>query len=419
MIHKPFRKAMLDYVYLKGESVVQIYDSKSECCGCGGCVSICPKHAISMVEDENGFIYPVVDNDVCILCGLCKKICAYQNQLERYEPMEAYVAVSKTTDVSKSASGGVFSALAYSVLKEAGIVYGVTMEEKAGILRPHYIGIERLEDLHLLQGSKYVQSFTDDIFSEIKQYVKVGRKVLFAGTPCQVGELRKFLGQEYDNILLVDIICHGVPSNRFLNDYIEMLESKYHKKIVGFNFRDKTNGWGLNGSVIFYDGKTKFLSTDESSYYTLFLKASIYRESCYTCKYADTRRGGDITIGDYWGVAKQHPDIVSNEVDIKKGVSCLIVNSRKGKNYFDKYALNFQVWKSTFEKVSEYNEQLVRPSKKFVDYDEVMNLYQKEGYAAVDKWYKKKYGPGIMKKLKNRVPYKFKNWLKRICGRNC
>lgn len=235
-----------------------LFRDKAECCGCEACVNVCPKKAIHMQEDECGFRYPCVDEDLCVECGLCQKVCGYKYIEEHNEPMSAHVACTLSTDIMQSASGGVFACLAQNIIEQGGIVYGVSMELISDELVPMHIGVDKIEELVKLQGSKYVQSMIGDTYHQVKEQLLHGRKVLFSGTPCQVAGLKAYLGEmNKENLLLVDIICHGVPSVAFFQSYIKELEKKYKGKITSFKFRDKSSGWGLVGKATYRTAKNK------------------------------------------------------------------------------------------------------------------------------------------------------------------
>lgn len=204
----------------------ELCPEKKNCCGCGACINICPQNAIRFNEDKDGFLYPEIDEDRCINCLKCKKICAFQNQKKNVSIKETYVAVSKNTNVLESASGGLFASYAVSVLENGGMVYGCAMLEKNGKLYPKHIGISKKSELWRLKGSKYVQSDMGTVYYDIRQQLENEITVLFSGTPCQVSSLKKYLGKEYTNLYTIDIICHGVPSIKLFQDYLAYTEKK-------------------------------------------------------------------------------------------------------------------------------------------------------------------------------------------------
>lgn len=402
---------------------MEIYKDKKDCCGCGSCMNICPKNAINMKEDEYGYIYPSVDNTLCICCGACLKSCVFQNKEILNTPLETYAAVTANTNINNSASGGIFASIAKSVILDEGIVFGASMEYVNGKLTPMHIGINKVNELIRLQGSKYVQSYIGSIYKDVEEQLASERVVLFSGTPCQVAGLKSYLKRDYENLLLIDIICHGVPSARFFRDYVKLLEKKIGNKIIDFKFRDKTMGWGRLGKVIYQkangDSSYKMIYSQESSYYKLFLDSDIYRESCYQCKYACHDRVGDITIGDYWGIHIEHPELLTinnGALDQSEGVSCLITNTEKGKAYIERYSNGLRLFVSTFEKASRANSQLNVPCHESLNRVKILELYKDCGYDGVERWFMKNTGIKIyIIKLKNRIPKGVKKWIKSLC----
>jgi coenzyme F420-reducing hydrogenase beta subunit len=401
--------------------MIELYHNKEDCCGCGACVSICPQNAISMQEDENGFIYPFLSETLCIGCRLCKEVCAYQNQLSLNTPKEAYVAASKNDkNIVESASGGIFAEAATYIIKNDGIVFGVAFVKENSRLIPQHIGVSRLEDLKLLQGSKYVQSDMRNSMNQAKKYLDNGRHVLFSGTPCQVAGLKGFLKKDYENLITMDIICHGVPSSQMFNDFLQLNYNKKNYDVVDFKFRDKSSGWGEMARLDYFDRKNKLkhrlIPAHTSSYFHFFLKTQICRENCYSCKYACEKRTGDITIGDYWGIGQEHPELLSNSVYSEmKGISCVMISTSRGEVFFR--SLNSQIYAdlSKFEKISKHNEQLREPSKKGKDYQEIFRLYPRYGYQAVEKYYKRKYFINIiLHVIYNKIPLPMRKKIKKL-----
>lgn len=399
-----------------------ILGDKSKCCGCGSCINICPTNAIIMNNDEFGFNYPIIDEDKCIGCGLCKKVCAYQSDDKGNLPITVYAAASKESNsLKKSASGGIFFEIAKAILKEGGIVVGCSMEAENKNLHPCHIIINSEKDLIKLQGSKYVQSDTKFIFKEIKKNIEIGNKVLFSGTPCQSAALKKYLGnKEYDNLYLIDIICHGVPSNSMFKDYISFYNEILCANIKNFYFRDKSCGWGLRARVVYEkNGKelSKVVPMQFSSYYALFLQSEIYRENCYSCKYANEYRFSDLTLGDFWGIEEVHPEYLNSncgKLDKEKGISCILVNSDKGMRLIQYIKDSITLYESEFQKVAKNNGQLIKPSEKGKNRDKLLKTYSEKGYAGLDDLYynllgKKRYIYFVW----NLIPYKIRKLIKR------
>lgn len=394
-----------------------LFQDINDCCNCNGCTQICPKDAIYKYTDESGFGYPKIDSEKCIDCGLCQKVCAYQHISETNTPLSVYAAVSNDKlQLEKSASGGIFAAIATKYLNAGAIVYGSSIMREDDKFVVKHIGISTLEELPLLQGSKYLLSEINGSFKEIRAYLNEGRKVLFSGTPCQCAGLKGFLRKEYPNLFLIDLICHGVPNQQFFNDFIDFQYGEL-KGISGFAFRDKTKGWDLTGRIDYDNGnKHKFIPAGISSYYALFLDAQIYRKNCYSCKYACDNRPGDITIGDYWGIQKQHPELISSgQFNPHKGISCIIVNSRKGDELIKDIGDLLSLASSTYGKVASRNAQLLHPMKEGVYRSEIFSIYHREGYSGINRFYRKQYRlQRIIHSLLALLPYNLKDFLRRL-----
>ena len=392
-----------------------IVNEKDKCCGCGLCAIKCPKNAIEMREDEFGFVYPYINQDKCINCGICKKVCAYNNDsVENKFEKKVYGAVSKDDKILNStASGGVFTSIATEFIKQNGVVFGCSLEKENNKFIVKHIKVDNLDDLEKLKGSKYVQSDITNIFKEIKDCLKDNKKVLFSGTPCQVAAIKKFTNNP-DNLFTIDIICHGVPNNKMFNDYIDYENKKNNIVIEDFKFRDKSKGWGLNYSYTI-KGKKIVKPSFKSSYYQMFLDSITYRKNCYSCPYANSNRVGDITIGDYWGIEKEHPEYIHSKIfDCKKGISCLIVNSVKGEKAIKDYPNEIRILESNLKKVKLHNSQLNMPSKYNYNRDVVLNIYLKEDYKSVNKWYRKYKGIYyLLKLLWYKIPYKIRTIIKK------
>lgn len=314
-----------------------------------------------------------------------------------------YAASYKNKDISaKSASGGIFAALAKQVLTEGGIVFGSAYTKQFDV---EVISIEKIEDLPRLQGSKYVQSSMNSSFLKIKSELQTGRTVLFCGVPCQVEALKRFLGRSYENLLVVDIVCHGVPSNRMLKDYLAFLADKKQMEIQSIQFRTKTKGQNVYGEIAYrqfsHTGEIAYrqepLISYKSSYYKLFLNCQTFRDSCYHCKFAGTKRPGDISLCDYWGIEDEHPDFVKEvEKEGLAGISAIMVNTNAGLAFFERLKQEFLLRESTVEQVAKHNPQLQAPSVKTAERKQVMDCYRQSGYQGVDDFYFKKYRMKIL-----------------------
>lgn len=379
-----------------------LFDEKTKCCACGACKNICPKGAIAMKEDEYGFLYPQIDEKKCVQCGICKKVCAYQNGQVKNIPIKCYAAVNKNkVELMKSASGGIFVAVATSVLKEGGVVFGAALDFEDGHAHPHHIAVREISQLYRLQGSKYVQSAIENTYEEAKEELNLGKKVLFSGTPCQIAGLYGYLRREYENLFTVDVICHGVPSAKMFDDFLQNETNKRNvKKIKEYIFRDKKRGWGMNGKIRFElkngSEKTVYIPARLTSYNTFFLDGFNYRENCYSCKYANSKRPGDITLGDYWGIERENPELLKNkEYDIENGISCIIVNSKNGMKIMQNI-INLSMYETQFEKIANKNGQLKYPSKRPAKREQIMKLYFQKGYRGVDEYFYRNYKKQII-----------------------
>lgn len=372
-----------------------LFEKTEDCCGCGVCANSCPQKAIRMERDEFGFLYPAVDAQACVGCDLCKKVCGFQNQGILHRPGEAYAVQAKDEALLKhSASGGVFALLAQDVLKSGGVAVGCALVQTDEGLIPRHIVINREDQLQSLQGSKYVQSVTGEIYSEVRGLLKTGRQVLFCGTPCQVDALKRYLGTEYSNLLTADLICHGVPNDAFFRDYVRLLEKQHNATVTNLIFRDKSSGWSLQGRVFLRDrdGKEKSvaLQPKKSAYYKLFLRGETYRSSCYHCKYARMERAGDLTLGDFWGIERRHPECLQEQggkLSEQKGISCVLVNTAKGKKALESIAELSQLTGSDCDAVARENHQLKYPSTPGKHREKILRLYRDRGYPAVDAWF--------------------------------
>lgn len=329
---------------------------KEKCVGCKSCEQSCQKHCISMAENIEGFWYPVVDEKSCIECKLCLKKCPVENtNFHRNEPQEVWAWRNKNdVDIMRSASGGAADSAAKVILHMGGVVYGAAYDEQ---LTVSHVEVVVDAEREKLQSSKYVQSDLKNTYAKAKQRLVEGKKVLFTGTPCQIAGLYAFLGGDYENLYTVDLICHGVPSPKFFKKYLEYQNKQTAGRVIYFNFRSKDKrGWGTQ-YLLKTKTKTKTKSLSLDCYGKHFMDGDCYRESCYLCTYANTSRVGDLTVGDFWGIAKSHPDFNS-----PKGVSSVFVNTEKGQKLFEKMRPLAEVEVATLEESMVKQGNLVRPS---------------------------------------------------------
>lgn len=353
--------------------------NKSECCACTACVSVCPKSCISMVLDEEGFAYPVIDKNTCISCHLCERVCPVEHpDYSNSETPETFAVLLKDVEErKKSSSGGAFYAIASFVLEHNGIVIGSTLDEYHQV---RHIAVESLEDLYKLRGSKYVQSDLGDVFNQVKQTIQEGRWCYFVGTGCQVAGLKSFLKKSYENLIISDLVCHGVPSQKLFDTHIAYLEEKYHDRVINYQFRNNSQ-WGGCEIIDFANHKQVVNPSYElSPYLYSFMYAMTYRCSCYDCKFACIPRQGDITLADYWGVRKFFPHI-----DINHGVSLVLVNSEQGKSIWGQVKHEFEYYQSTVKDGAEYNRNLVNKTDKPLVRDDIYKQIDTYGYKRITK----------------------------------
>ena len=385
-----------------------ILNDKTKCCGCFSCENICPKQAIESVSDNSGSLYPKIDLNKCIDCGLCSKVCNYKNQKYYLKPIKGYVAITKNEGIlKKSTSGGIFSTIAKKYIQDGWKVCGCIGYFKNEEYIVEHVLTDDYKIIEKMQGSKYVQSSIKKVLIEIKKLLNNGEKILFSGTPCQISALKFFLRKEYKNLITIEIICHGAPSLKLLNDYIKFYNLKNNCTLTDIVFRTKKYGWKNIGYIKYKKNskniiKTKDLIFNESSYYYLFEKGYFFRESCYKCSFAGEMRMGDITIGDYWGIEKVHPELLK-KININMGTSCLIINSNKGTKIIENCSDLFYLFESSFDNIRKYNKQLNVPTKRPDDLDDIIEQYNKEGYIAIDDFFRKKYKKYYIQKLKNKV----------------
>lgn len=354
---------------------------KADCCGCTACASVCPKNAITMEPDVLGFKYPKVNLSKCIDCGLCEKVCAfnenYDKSLNLKEP-EIYAARHKDIhEIETSRSGAAFIAISDYILDNGGIVYGVGYEDH---FRVAHKRATTKEERNEFKGSKYVQSNLDGIFRQVKEDLKQGNTVLFSGTPCQTAGLNSYIGKKLrENLVLVDIVCHGVPSPYIWRDYIAYLEKKYNSKIIEVNFRDKTRiGWSGHIESFVFENKKKI---ELNVFKFLFGKNIMLRPSCGACVFTNFTRPSDLTIGDYWGWEKISKDFNSDN----KGCSLLISNTIKGQLLLNNISNHLFLLKSNKEKSVQPN--LEKPTAFDKGNTDFVMDFPKRGFQYVAKKY--------------------------------
>lgn len=296
--------------------------NRYHCTGCGVCKNACKRGALELHEDKEGFYYPKIDNAKCINCNACERVCPANATEVKYEDTKAFYAFAKDENVCKnSSSGGLFTLLAAEILQRGGTVFGVGFDSEFCVCHQR---IDRAEDIVRLCTSKYVQSDTGTTFREAESLLKEGKTVLFAGTPCQIAGLKKYLKTDYENLYTQDIICHGVPSPKIWEKYLREMHNG--KEICAISFRDKTLGWNdFSMKVSYADGTAYRELATKDPFERAFLANLILRPSCYQCQYKTVSRISDITLADYWGVELVHPELKEQQ-----GVSLVLTHTEKG-----------------------------------------------------------------------------------------
>ena len=351
---------------------------EEKCTGCFSCYNICPKNAIEMYENEYGYIYPKINKDKCINCNLCKKVCPALNDVQRNKSKQALAMWNKNKEFrQQSTSGGIASTLYEYILKRGGIIYGCTnsVEDKFKFIR-----IDNIKDLYLVRGSKYVHSYINNQLINVKNDLENDKEVMFIGTPCQVAGLKNFLKKDYNNLYLADIICHGVPSQKYLRDALKEKISEIQNIKVIFREDNKyvMKVIDKNGNEILNEG------IDKNFYLLAFQKSLFSRENCYECKYANIDRVGDLTLGDFWGIKKDEK-LNDYEVEEKYGISLCLVNTDKGKSLIDKIKDKCYLEERNMEEAISGNTQLREPANRNKEYEKFRKLYQESGYSIAKK----------------------------------
>lgn len=343
-------------------------NTKAQCCGCTACVNICHRGCISMIPDEEGFLFPIVDTKKCINCKLCEKVCPMRHQDFSHEIKRTLCAKHIDNSVRQEcSSGGVFALLSEAFVSLGGIVVGCTMDSK---LRAMHTFAKTKEDLITFRSSKYVQSDIRGVFQQIKTLLDSGNHVLFSGTPCQVSGLRNFLQKPYINLICIDVLCHGVPSPKLLNDYISAQEEKTGSRASFISFRCKRHEWKrLHIEIKYKNGMDYYKNATYDPYMQLFLSNKSQRSSCFHCPFTTTHRMGDISLGDFWGIGK-----VYHSFDDNMGLSMVLINSKRGELLFEKIVAKLSVFETQESLAIKGNKVLVEN----ISGEEQRNLFYRD-----------------------------------------
>lgn len=395
---------------------------KNQCCGCSACVQACPKQCISFDEDEQGFRYPLVNRDICVDCKLCEKVCPSLNQNNSKQPLNVYAAINPNEEIRmQSSSGGIFTMLAEVILAEGGVVFGACFDHNWEVRHDY---VENKQELSKFRGSKYVQSRIGESFKQAKVFLNQGRKVLFSGTSCQIAGLKLFLRKEYENLITIDVVCHGVPSPKIWRDYIEFITRpqgvdgkntvlyslKAKPVITGVSFRDKTNGWKkfgfeLRGKVAYGD-KNSVLNSDtnqsqillhesvnQNLYMQGFINNLFIRPSCFHCPSKEGRCNSDFSLADFWAIK-----LYAKQLDDDKGVTLLYVHSKKALQLLYKINANLV----ELDKDKDLNIAFSKATKEKYPIDDFWKRYSLRGLDSIRE---------ICKEIKPSALCKFRNRL--------
>ena len=413
--------------------MVNITD-KTKCCGCSACVQSCPVKCIDMKEDEQGFLYPVIDTAACIDCGLCEKVCPMLNPSASKEPLQVLAAKNRNEEQRlRSSSGGIFILLAEHIIEQGGVVFGARFNEKWEV---EHCYAETIEGLEPLMRSKYVQSDIGNTYKEAERFLKEGRQVMFVGTSCQIAGLKRFLRKEYNNLLAVDFICHGVPSPGIWRKYLEEIKSSQSEVagknsvlslslksvpvITGINFREKQNG-GYGWKKYGFEVRAKSPSKGDKNtvlksgifYENVFMKGfllNLYlRPSCYKCTAKNGASGSDLTIADFWGIQNYHP-----EFDDDKGVSLIFVHTDKGKNRVTNLSSQIDIIDSDKSEATASNPSYLREVHVPTKYSVFWRNYAKTKsvHISIERSIRMTFSEKIKSRIKNLIKKQYRLYFK-------
>lgn len=331
---------------------------KAKCCGCTACFNVCPKRAISMRPDEEGFLYPLVDEEKCVKCDLCNRICPIMHPKTKEENTQGYVIRNKNADILfESTSGGAFTAFAEYVLHRQGVVYGAGYDRDMRVICKRATESEQLSEM---RGSKFVQSTLGNIFQEVQADLHKGLLVLYTGTPCQIAGLLSYLGEKPDNLLCMDFVCRGVPSPELWRNYVAYMQKRYGSRMVGARFKHKTYGYHTSTmKVDFENGKTYFGSGRIDPYMKAFVREMSSRPSCADCSFKGAARPSDITMFDCYEYSR-----VTGKDDDDQGWSSLLVHSDLGRSFFEEIKDSLQWSKADVGILIGNNGVMVKSSAK-------------------------------------------------------
>lgn len=339
---------------------MQIYDQTYKCYGCGKCASVCPTDAITMMPNNEGFLYPHINQALCVDCGQCSQECIFHLNLQQKQvPVHAYACTALDDSiVNQSSSGGIFSLLAQAILDSGGIVYGATFSSNGHIVHKR---VATLDSLSSLQGTKYVQSNIIECFSQIAADSETNKRILFSGTPCQIAAIKSFLKKDTPNICYLEVVCMGCPSPGVWEKYISEKRNIWGN-ISNVNFRDKITGWRESSiSYTLTNNEKKHSKHSMDIYMTGFKQALFFRPSCHECLFKGDQTLGDIKIGDFWGI-----DNYNSSYKERNGVSLVIPETEHGLAFFNEVRSQLSIDEIPYKYALSHNPYIKlskKPSK--------------------------------------------------------
>ena len=382
---------------------------KKLCTGCSACYASCPNGSIKMVSDNEGFLYPEI-SDTCIDCGKCQRVCPRINQrdLSVDFTQKAYAAVSKDFKIwNRSSSGGAFSEICFAFCDDNTMFCGALWDK----LYVKHACLTAVDEIAPLCKSKYVSSDLGNCHKQIREHLDKGYNVLFCGTPCQVAGLRSFLNKDYDNLLLIDLICHGVGSPAVFSECIKSLEKNFSRKVVSYEFRSKKKVFDKDHIIkLFFEGDTKPTYITDDRYLQLFVKQHCLRSSCgENCIYRNEHRQGDITIGDFKGLTKVFPHLLGS----KKNYSTIVFNTPKGESLFGKLSVRMDMLPCSTEDIKQYNPLFYRHTYISEQRNDFFNDFSFDKQSAIEKWTvpAKMYTKSLKGKVFDILPQRARRWL--------